>query len=91
MFGYEVAVDVDLLSCEAREWRSGKTETKTWQFDRNDMFLGLMRDFMALAEGGKPSDNPLLPRLDRVGAAARLVSSAWEKRTFRTHLSGDFE
>ncbi len=91
MFGHEVAVDVDLLSCEVREWRSGKTETKTWQFDRNDMFLGLMRDFMALAEGREPSDNPLLPRLDRVGAAARLVSAAWEKRTFRTHLSGDFQ
>ncbi|MFN6924948.1 MAG: Gfo/Idh/MocA family protein [Tabrizicola sp.] len=50
--------------------------------ERNAMFLAAMRDFLALASGRAPSDNPLLPRLDLCLPSARLVAEAWSQRTF---------
>lgn len=89
--GRSEVVDIDLLGpSETRATGAGET-TRDWTFDRNDMFLGLMRDFMALAEGRQPSDNPLLPRLSAVYASAALVARAWEARRFHSELSGGFE
>lgn len=89
--GRDEVLDLDLLGPTARRWRDCKSETTDWQFERNDMFLGLMSDFMALAEGRAPSGNPLLPRLDRVAESARLTAEAWEKRRFHGTLRGGFE
>jgi predicted dehydrogenase len=89
--GRDERIDLNLLTAEVRRRTAETDETTGYAFDRNDMFLGLMRDFMALAEGRTPSDNPLLPRLDRVRASAELVASAWEKRTFHGMLEGGFE
>ncbi len=50
--------------------------------DRNGMFMEAMRDFLALAGGRAPSDNPHLPRFDRVQDSCRLIASAWEARHF---------
>lgn len=88
--GRDQVIDLDLLTPSLRHWTDGRVETKTWTMERNDMFLDLMRDFKALAEGRAPSDNPLLPRLDRVGDSAALVASAWEHRVFRGSLTGGF-
>ena len=49
--GREETLELDLLSCEMRRWRGGRETAKTWSFERNDMFLDLMRDFIALVEG----------------------------------------
>jgi len=49
---------------------------------RNEMFLALMRDFLALVAGRAPSQNPHLPRLDRVGESCALIAAAWESRRF---------
>jgi hypothetical protein len=46
------------------------------------MFLGLMRDFLALVAGRRVSDNPHLPRLDRVVSSCRLIARAWQARRF---------
>lgn len=89
--GRDEVLDIDLLGPAARRWRGSEAQTKDWTFERNDMFLGLMSDFTALAEGRGPLDNPLLPRLDRVGESARLVTEAWEKRRFHGTLTGGFE
>lgn len=89
--GRDEVLDIDLLASTGRRWRDGKEEVLSWTFERNDMFLGLMRDFMALAEGRTPSDNPLLPRLDRVWDSARLTAQSWEARVFRTEIEGGFE
>ena len=89
--GREERVDLDLLTADVRRRTATGDVTQAHAFDRNDMFLGLMNDFMALAEGRAPSDNPLLPRLDLVRASAELVASAWEKRTFHGMLEGGFE
>lgn len=50
--------------------------------ERNAMFLDAMRDFLALASGGKTSGNPLMPRLDHCLPSARLVADAWSRRRF---------
>lgn len=89
--GRDEVIDLDLFVPSARRWRDGQADTRTWDFERNDMFLGLMSDFMALAEGRKPSDNPLLPRLDRVEESTWLTVGAWEKRRFHGTLTGGFE
>ena len=88
--GREEAIELDFLVPKLSRWRDGAEEVKTWSFDRNDMFLDLMRDFIALAEGRAPSDNPLLPRLDRVEKSTALTAAAWEARAFRGTLTGGF-
>lgn len=89
--GREGIVDLDLLSCREVASAAGAETVRTWAFERNDMFLGLMRDFMSLAEGRETSGNPLMPRLDRVRKSARLVASAWEAREFQGLIGGGFE
>lgn len=89
--GRETRIDLDLLACTEERWGVSKGDVRTYDFERNDMFLDLMRDFMALAEGRAPSDNPLLPRLDRCRQSANLIASAWEKREFRNSIDGGFE
>jgi predicted dehydrogenase len=88
--GRDEGVDLDLLAPSMRHWTAGGVETQTWTFERNDMFLDLMRDFMALAERRETSGNPLMPRLDRVRESTHLVASAWDARTFHGQLKGGF-
>lgn len=88
--GRDDTLQLDLLTATATRWQNGEINAQTWAFERNDMFLDLMRDFMALAEGRTPSDNPLLPRLDRVRESAKLVASAWENRRFHSEIAGGF-
>jgi len=55
---------------------------ETLRFERNEMFLDAMRDFLALVRGGAGSGNPLMPRLDRMRPVADLIAAAWEARRF---------
>ena len=89
--GRDMLVEVDFLANTMTTWADGGGTAKSWTFERNEMFLSLMRDFMALAEGRAPSDTPLLPRLDRVGESAALIADAWEARQFHGALAGGFE
>lgn len=88
--GRDAVVDLDLLTGGETNWQNGEEVSRDWKFERNDMFLGLMRDFICLAEGRPPSDNPLLPRLDRVQGSAALIADAWEARCFHSELTGGF-
>lgn len=88
--GRDQVVDLDFGALREERSDGGETVARTWQFDRNDMFLDLMRDFIALAEGGQVSDNPVLPRLDRVAESAGLVAQAWEARRFIGETEGEF-
>ncbi|WP_137701066.1 Gfo/Idh/MocA family protein [Marimonas lutisalis] len=89
--GRDEVLDLDLLGPHWVRSSGGEDVTREWAFERNDMFLGLMRDFMALAEGRAPSDNPLLPRFDRVYDSCALLARAWEARRFHGALTGGFE
>jgi len=55
---------------------------ETLRFERNEMFLDAMRDFLALVRGGAGAGNPLMPRLDRMRPVAELIAAAWEARRF---------
>ena len=80
--GLNGGLDLDLDSGREVRWRGAKETGREWNCERNMMFLDLMRDFMALAEGRDAHQNPLLPRLDLVGESSALVARAWEARRF---------
>lgn len=84
--GHDGGVDLDLNSGREIRWGGTEETGREWNCERNMMFLDLMRDFMALAEGREPQDNPLLPRLDLVGESASLVARAWEARRFHGEI-----
>ena len=50
-------------------------------FDRNAMFLAIMRDWLRLIEGLDAS-NHLVPRLQDVSKSSELIATAWESRQF---------
>ena len=51
-------------------------------FQRNDMFLSAMADFLALAQGKTPSAVEHLPRFDLALPSCALIAKAWEARRF---------
>ncbi|PZQ95712.1 MAG: hypothetical protein DI533_18955 [Cereibacter sphaeroides] len=59
-------------------------------FDRNEMFLAAMRDFLHLVAGESLSDARLAPRLDRVADTCRAVAKAWQMRRFVGKVEGDY-
>ena len=58
-------------------------------FDRNQMFLAAMRDFLALIDGRLTSDVEHLPRLDRVRRHCEVIAEAYTARAFTAHLTGE--
>ena len=88
--GRDSGLELDLLNSRQIRWQGTEETTQDWDFDRNDMFLNIMSDFMALAEGRAPSETPLLPRLDRVGESCEMIARAWEDRDFTGRIEGGF-
>lgn len=80
--GTRQVIDLDLLAPAFTRNDGTGQKTTTFDFDRNDMFLGAMGDFIALATGHPPSDNPLIPRFSDVRASCDLIAQAWEARQF---------
>ncbi len=88
--GRAEVVDLDLLGPSWVRSSGGDDAVRDWSFERNDMFLGIMGDFMALVEGRAPSGNPLMPRFDAVYDSCALIARAWETRTFHGSIEGGF-
>ena len=88
--GTQYAIDLDLLGPSMTIRDGNDVKTKTFDFVRNDMFLDIMRDFIALAKETPLSDNPLMPRFDRVRQSCDLIAAAWEARTFSGNVAVDF-
>ena len=88
--GTKSKVDLDLLGPTLRTQDGQSVDTQNFTFERNDMFLQIMADFVALAKGHAPSDNPLMPRFDKVRASCDLIASAWEAREFTGKVAVDF-
>lgn len=76
--GMRTAAEVDFLAPSVEIGG----DTRRFEFERNVMFLGAMRDFLGLVAGRDVTD-PLAPRLDRMRGVADLVAAAWEARVFR--------
>jgi predicted dehydrogenase len=80
--GLDHHVEVDFLTPSLTVVGPKGTETTTYAFERNDMFLGAMRDFLALVSGTGTSGNPLMPRFDLMGPSTAFIAEAWAARRF---------
>ncbi len=80
--GLDHHVEVDFLRPALTVVTPEGAETTTYAFERNDMFLDAMRDFLALVAGRATSGNALMPRFDRMGASTAFIAEAWSARAF---------
>jgi hypothetical protein len=87
--GSERIQDFDFAGQVYRLVEAGGPRLLDLPLERNAMFLDAMRDFLALAEGGATSGNPLMPRLDLCLDSARLVARAWAARVFVGEIEKD--
>lgn len=80
--------DFDLVS--GRYAITGQAaQAMEFAFQRNDMFLSAMGDFLALAQGKVPSAVEHLPRLDLTLPSCALIAKAWEARRFTGTVAKD--
>lgn len=75
-------IEADLLASRLTVLTGEGQEVQDFPFERNDMFLSAMREFLALAAGEVLPEDPLRPRFDRMEASSLLIASAWEARRF---------
>jgi predicted dehydrogenase len=61
---------------------------QTFPVVRNEMFLAILGDFLALAAGKAPSQVEHLPRLDLVRPSCEEIAKAHAMRRFTGHLDG---
>ena len=80
--------DFDLIS--GRYAITGRgAQVLEFPFQRNDMFLAAMRDFLALVQGKPPSAVEHLPRFDLARPSSALIAKAWEARRFTGTVTKD--
>ncbi|MEM7259794.1 MAG: hypothetical protein AAF404_20665, partial [Pseudomonadota bacterium] len=77
-----IHTDFNALTCAVQTTHGVQNDTIT--FERNDMFINAMKDFITLVQGN--AVDARCPRLDTVRASAQLVADAWEKRQFTAYL-----
>ncbi len=82
--GLDARIEIDFLRPAMSMIGPDGADETSYDFDRNDMFLDAMRDFLALVRDDAASDNPLLPRLDRMRRSTELIAAAWSAR----HMAG---
>ncbi|MBC7675992.1 MAG: hypothetical protein H7173_08070, partial [Rhodoferax sp.] len=58
-------------------------------FQRSDIFLSAMGDFLALVHGKPPSAVEHLPRFDLALPSCALIAKAWEARRFNGTVAKD--
>ncbi len=63
--------------------------TQTFPFQRNDMFIDAMRDFLAIIAAQPPSHDPLRPCFDTMRSTCDLIAHAWETRRFSGNVDFD--
>lgn len=88
--GTDIVADFDLIAGRCRLEHQGAIRDFDLPFERNDMFLAVMRDFLHLVAGRPTSDAALLPRLDLVARNCRAIATAWSARQFVGHVTGNF-
>lgn len=78
--GAQRVVDLDFLAPSLSEDIGQGAQITPYAFERNDMFMDMMRDFLALVRGEDTSGNPLMPRFDQMRGSSLLIARAWEAR-----------
>ena len=81
LHGLSQRIEYDLVAGTIQLTHGPKRRCFEFDVDRNQMFLDLMSDFMALVEG-KPPKSKYVPRLDLVKGVCRMICDAWAKREF---------
>ena len=87
--GVGASHDFDYAAVSYRTILASGVNTGLHPQDRNDMFLDAMRDFLAIARGRAPSENPHVPRFDAVQDTCGLIAAAWEARRFTGQIAKD--
>lgn len=85
LVGLDQQIDYDLVTNTLTTTTALGTKTESFALDRNDMFLGIMQDFIALSQGHAPQ-NPIAPRLDTTRDVCHLIADAWASRQFTAQL-----
>lgn len=85
--GLSRRIEADLLASRLTILTDAGAETRDFPFERNDMFLAAMTEFLALAAGGALPDDPLRPRFDVMEPSSLLIARAWETRRFSGALT----
>jgi len=88
--GRDLVADFDLIAGSCTVDRGQGPELLDLPFERNQMFLAAMADFLHLVAGEPVSDVEHLPRLDRVAASCEGIARAWETRVFTGQVTGDY-
>lgn len=83
-------IEIDFLKPTVRFITPEGTESRDYPFERNDMFLAAMRDFLALVgQGAGAAVSAQAPLLARTLPTDRLVAEAWGRRAFCGNVSLD--
>ena len=88
--GTGVVVDFDLIAGRYMIDDGQGPRALSLPFERNDMFLAAMQDFLHLAQGRPVSDVEHLPRLDLAADSCRSIAQAWAVRRFTGTIAGDY-
>jgi predicted dehydrogenase len=75
-------IEADMVTSRITILSAAGTEIQDSPFQRNDMFLAAMTDFLRLAAGDALPPDPLRPRFDTMQASTTLIARAWEGRVF---------
>ena len=81
-------INYDIANAVVTYVTSDDRVTEHLGYERNEMFIQFMSDFMALAEGRETS-NPYIPRLDRMKNVCHVIATAWETRDFTGQLKAN--
>ena len=79
--GLRQEIKYDIARNLYSQFHDDKIVSETICQERNEMFLHLMADFMAIAER-RGSANAYIPRLDKVKDICQIIGQAWEMREF---------
>ena len=81
LHGLDGRIEYDLVTGTIQVTEGAKRSRYEFHEERNQMFLGLMSDFMALAEG-RPAQSEFVPRIDLVKDICLKICDAWSRREF---------
>ena len=88
--GTGIVADFDLIAGRYALHDGRGAQDLSFPFERNEMFLAAMRDFLHLVAGRPVSDVEHLPRLDLAAGNCRTIARAWGARRFTGQIEGDY-
>ncbi|WP_039019928.1 Gfo/Idh/MocA family protein [Halocynthiibacter namhaensis] len=86
--GIDALYDFDLGAQSYQVRTANGVDQLDRPLERNEMFIGIMRDFLALVQGEQTSSTPHMPRMDRVFDSCDLIARAWQARKFHSSITG---